>query len=149
MSSPKVAALAFAANGKTLVTGDDATSSVQGWDVATGEEVFQVQVPAISRTVQSVIDTNGVLAVRSIMMAPTAGTRSLAFSPDGGLLLLGMADGTMRVWDMQVREERGRTNSEQSAQGVAVTADGKTLTAIDGSGNVLLWELPAATRKKH
>jgi len=66
--------------------------------------------------------------------------RGLAFSPDGGLLAIGLADGTIRIWDVTTGEEvnvlRGHTGFVTS---LAFSYDGRILASGSNDGTVRLW----------
>jgi WD40 repeat protein len=106
--------LAFAPDGKTLVTCDWQTT--HWWDVATGQELPERRVPA-ARVV------------------------TMAFSPDGQTFATGGADQTVRLWDAATAREKLRPVGHQaSVQGAAVSPDGRTLATAGGDGTVRLWD---------
>ncbi len=78
------------------------------------------------------------------------GIHDLTFSPDGRTLLSGSADGTLRLWRVDVAEPLGilETRAHGDIQQVAFSPDGRTLAAAgrDGAGGaVSLWELAPST----
>jgi len=64
----------------------------------------------------------------------------LTFSPDGGLLAVGLADGTIRLWDVTSGKEvsvlRGHTDF---VSGLAFSYDGRILASGSLDGTVRLW----------
>jgi len=68
---------------------------------------------------------------------------SVAFSPDGSLLAYGSDDRTIRLWDVQTRQQvgeplRGHSNFVFS---VAFSPDGWWLASASGN-EVFLWGVP-------
>jgi WD40 repeat protein len=68
----RITSLAVSPDGKTLATGDQLVAL---WDVATGRELARWDAHGIQVT-------------------------ALAFSPDGGMLVSGAADGSVKLWDL-------------------------------------------------
>ncbi len=108
-------ALAFSPDGKTLATGDgwvDRTGEVKLWDVDAGTE------PALIGEYPNAI-------------------LSLAFSPDGRILAIGCYDGTVRLRDLLLGQDRlVFRNSEACQYKVAFSLDGRIL-ATWGAKNCL------------
>ncbi len=65
---------------------------------------------------------------------------SLAWTPDGRTLTCGLDDGTIRLWDPAVGEERGRfTGHTAAVPDVKWSPDGKTLASASDDRSVRLW----------
>jgi len=68
--------------------------------------------------------------------------RSLAISPDGGILALGCSDWTIRLWDLaameELRELRGVAGDLRS---VDFSSDGALLAASTFGGDLHIWDL--------
>jgi len=65
----------------------------------------------------------------------------VAFSPDGGTLSTGCADGSVRIWDAATgRSLRVLRAHSTGVRGLAFSPDGKTLATGDDSGVVKLWD---------
>ena len=69
--------------------------------------------------------------------------RSVAFSPDGGLLASGSVVGTVRVWDVASRQETAvlETGETGGVSDVAFSHDGRTLAVGKSAGRIILWEV--------
>ncbi len=122
--SSRVLALAFSADGKTLVSGGG-DNAVRAWDVAAGS-----------------------LRPRLPLRGHAGALSDVAFAPDRPLLATAGEDGTTRLWDLG----GGRVREVAALPGgwgqLAFTPDGKTLAAGDGHARVRLWDLSGATPKE-
>jgi RNA polymerase sigma factor (sigma-70 family) len=122
----RVAALAFAPDGKHLALGDE-TNTIRLWDVAektVARRLIGVKAPGQLRGVGDTI--NG-----------------LAFAPDGATLYSvgDYGDGTVRVWDTATGKQ---TRSFQSHHGdgelLTLSDDGTTLAVAGKNGAIRLWD---------
>jgi WD40 repeat protein len=88
------------------------------WDLATGQEKFA-------------------------LAGHTGLLYALAFSPDGGRLLTGSADGTAKIWDAQTGEElvtlKGHTGPNPAVYSLAFSADGKRVATGSADRTVRIW----------
>jgi WD40 repeat protein/serine/threonine protein kinase len=111
----KVVALSFSPDGKTLAVADLASGNqIRLWDTASGR-----QGPPIE--------------------GHTGKVRSLAFLPDGRLFSGGL-DNTVRIWDLETREERPKLprGHRQPVHAVAVSPDGRRVASGEESGLIKL-----------
>ncbi|HWG46640.1 MAG TPA: hypothetical protein VN688_28015, partial [Gemmataceae bacterium] len=133
-----------APDGKTLVTGGRASSLVQVWNAATGSELFRQQALPTKQVSMVTMRNPGAQfpVIQQRVTQGAAGIRTLAFSRDSKQLALGLADGTLRLWDALTWQERGEAPGQGTIDGVVFAADGKTLATIAKDGAVMLWELP-------
>jgi RNA polymerase sigma factor (sigma-70 family) len=94
---------------------------VRVWDVATGQELRQLAMPA-----------------KEVSPGIEAGFFSLAFAPDGRTLVAGaIIDGTLRVWDAATgRELRQLTDFSGTVGPLAFSPDGKALAVAHGNTNL-------------
>lgn len=73
---------------------------------------------------------------------------TMSFSPDGRLLALGGADGTIRLVEAETRAERAVLRSHQGpVTVVAFSPDGSRLASGSGDRSVRLWTLAPRARK--
>ena len=65
-------------------------------------------------------------------------------TPDGRSAISGSEDGTVRVWNLTTGHVRATYHADAAVTSCAVSADGRTLAAGDGSGQVHLLRLEDA-----
>jgi RNA polymerase sigma factor (sigma-70 family) len=152
---------AFAStDGQTLVT-VDGNGLIRRWDPTTGKPLA---VPN-GYTTQTITDlsADGAYAVvaddagridlwtvgensrHELNPIGTSSARDVRFSRDGKLLAAGLSDGTVRVWDVQMRKEiktfRADPNGEPSAvRSVEWSADGSCLYTTTRPSGLLAWD---------
>ena len=156
----------FARDGKALSSGNGTTRL---WDVESGEELLAIEsgrVSDITTDGRFIItgeggsesdvrlwDARDGSAVQTLG-APVAGTRSVAFSPDGRYLLTACNDGTLKLWDLEhlalSKSLVGHENRFSISRhmnyvlSVAFLPDGQT--ALSGAqGQILRWKIPEGT----
>ncbi|MGB5057617.1 MAG: protein kinase [Candidatus Promineifilaceae bacterium] len=70
---------------------------------------------------------------------------TMAVQPNSSALLLGLADGTLVLWDPVTGEERGRLSGHTGqVNAVVVSADGKTAVSAAHDALVIVWNLETA-----
>jgi WD40 repeat protein len=68
----------------------------------------------------------------------------LEFSPDGKALATGGAEGSIKLWDVETREESLTLHGlKGGAYRLAFSPDGRTLASCDTANAVMLWDIPA------
>ena len=113
--------LAFAANGKTLLSaagiwGTQQPGEIRRWDVATGR-----QLPALPQ-------------------AHPLAIRAIALHPDGKTLASASEDRTVKLWDLETRKVRETLRGHTSfVHAVAFSPDGRTLATAGGDRVIKLW----------
>lgn len=116
-----VLAVAYSPDGKILASSGSSDGTIQLWDVAHGEHI---------RTLKGHTDT----------------VKTLAFSPDGKILVSGSSDDTLRKWDTStgsmLRKLAGHSNDIKT---VAFSRDGKMIASGSKDATVRLWD--AETRR--
>jgi WD40 repeat protein/serine/threonine protein kinase len=104
---------AFSPDGHRLVTVEGTTPKV--WDAHTGKEIYSLH-------------------------GHTDEIAALAFSPDGRRLASAAPD-EVKLWDLSTGQEILSLRSRiQRFRSLAFSPDGRTLAAVDGKGDLLLWE---------
>ena len=152
--------VAFAADGKTLLTGNG-DGTVQQWDVATAKLVRQSKPPDDRDTFHAlnvdfsadlkflILSDHGdklrLLDVASgkpvLRLEKESGLLSAALSPDAKTLATGGQDKGVRLWDVasgrMLRKMEGHTNWVYALR---FSPDGKTLASCAGN-DLVLWDV--------
>jgi WD40 repeat protein/energy-coupling factor transporter ATP-binding protein EcfA2 len=159
-----ITSVAFAPDGKTLATGS-ADETLKFWDAATGSEIktlsHSFSIPQTdkpkSRTVRSIaFARNGLMAIGlgdgTVMTISGAKTTplqkhmglvwSVAFSPDGAMLVSGAGDGTVKLWNFNTGQggELRMLSGSKGIFSVAFSPDGKTIVAGTKEGLIRRWD---------
>ncbi|HKB42024.1 MAG TPA: WD40 repeat domain-containing protein, partial [Gemmataceae bacterium] len=156
-----VTALAFSADGKSLVSaGDD--RSVIVWEPETGRK--SIQITAHQQVVACVaLSADGKVAVsgsqdRAVRLWEAAtgkalwpgehdGVTSLVFSPNGQSLTAGSTSGLVRTWDARTwKEQRRLAAHTDTVDCVAFSPNGKAFVTAGADRRVVLWD--AATGRE-
>ncbi|MFT7619524.1 MAG: serine/threonine protein kinase [Planctomycetota bacterium] len=98
--------------------------------VALGVSKANVRVCEIKTGKVSTLESNGQIT-------------SLAFSPDGELLVIGSNSEALELWDMASMTQRQRWTGghEDTIWSVAFSPDGKRIVAGDGNGQMTIWHV--------
>jgi WD40 repeat protein len=85
-------------------------------------------------------------ACERIFSGHNMGVTSVAVTADGGVILSGGKDGTLRVWDPASGAELARVANDAVVAAIAVATDasGRTWVAIGGPSGVTLFQLIVA-----
>ncbi|MFL5332316.1 MAG: WD40 repeat domain-containing protein, partial [Geminicoccaceae bacterium] len=147
----KVRAVAFSADGKQAVSGTilgDATLRI--WDVETGKEASKYTVaatPARNRRGIGLRKANEFGPIPPGGFGPIGfpdepgGIASVAFSPDGKLVLAGCMDNVLRVFELSTGNERKLEGHARQLHGAAFTPDGRRILSGSYDRTVRLWDV--------
>src|SRR5262249_20164829 len=142
----KVRAVAFSADGKQAVSGTIlGDSTLRIWDVETGKEVSKYTVaaaPAQGRRNTGALKFGNFSGFGPFPFADEpVGIASVAFSPDGKLVLAGCLDNVLRVFELSTGQERKLEGHTQQLHGAAFTPDGKRILSGSYDQTVRLWDV--------
>ncbi len=170
-SSPPytVTTLVFSPDGKKIVSGTMA-GKVQMWDVETGGElttflkgqdpeemmkkhkrvfihdpiddlVFSSNGDLLAVSNRARIHLFGIKKQVHIDKVEVSQCRTIAFSPDDTVLVTGLANGKIRLWDLTTGDKLNSLEGHKDiVQELVFSHDGKTLTSIGREGTILLWD---------
>ena len=166
---PYVIALAFSPDSTTLVSGTN-QGGIQTWNAATGKALAILAKPTeqeeLMRTSALRFSSDGSLLAagsyehiriwevetgKILLSVNTEHKRGsttfggypepLVFSPDGAILVNGLARGVIQMWDVTTGDQivvlDGHT---QQIETLAFSPDGKTLVSAAEDGTILLWD---------
>jgi WD40 repeat protein len=110
--------------------------------LSSGDSTIVLGLPTITEFRHWVVET---ILTNTKLPAPAAGVSSLAFSPDGKVLVLGSEDGTVKFLDMATTQvSQVLTGHQGEVLNVAISSDGKLLASTSKDGTTKLWDI--ATR---
>ena len=166
----EVTVLVFSPDGKKLVSGT-VGGKVQMWDAETGtalapllagqnlddEKVHNNFTLTYQNPIRALAfsSTGALLAVGSgqkirllgssqqprLKGAPYGETRSLVFSPDDTVLVAGIINGRIELWDLAIGEKITTLNGHtQAVETLVFSPDGKTLVSTGQDGTILVWD---------
>jgi RNA polymerase sigma factor (sigma-70 family) len=119
--SGQIQCIAFSPDSKWLASGAQ-DGVIRLWDVATGQEVRQIE-------------------------GRQGWVRAVAFSQDGKQLASGGQEGTPRLWDVASGKELHAVEREPGlGTDVAFSPDGKLLLAVSGNRALRLWDVATGKR---
>ena len=161
---PHISALAFSPDGKKLISGTMG-GKVQMWDAKTGAELapfFAGQVFAgqeriryrdpittfafSSDSMQIAVGSERRIRLLGSSQQPRlkdvpSGTKALAFSPDDSVLLSGLRNGSIELFDMttgkKIKVLDGHTSIVET---LVFSPDAKTLVSTGRDGTILVWD---------
>ena len=162
---PQISALAFSPDGKKLISGTMG-GKVQMWDAETGVELapffagqegigYRDPITTFAFSSESTLLAVG--SERKIRLLGSnkqprlkdvpQGTKSLAFSPDDGVLLAGLRNGSIELFDMTTGEKINTLKGHTSiVETLVFSPDGKTLVSTGQDGTILLWDWEEAVK---
>jgi WD40 repeat protein len=116
---------AFSPDGRRVISGSS-DGTVRGWDVASGKQLWQAELPG-----------------RPIVLC-------VAIAPDGRTALSGDNAPTVRLWDMETGDQLFEaTKHSGGVNAVAFSADGKRALSGGDDFVVRLWNLEQGTEVRH
>ena len=157
LQRPEAIGLGFSPDGKKLISGAT-DGKVQMWDTETGVLLtsFTEQNPRREIITALTLSANGsLIAVGSnkrirllgshkqtgLKEIPHDVVETLAFSPDDAVLVVGLRNGGVELWDMTTGDKISTLDGHSAPVGTLVfSPDGKTLVSTGHDGTILVWD---------
>ncbi|KAF8553432.1 WD40 repeat-like protein [Imleria badia] len=78
-----------------------------------------------------------------VISTPEDDTWIVAYHPDGRRVISCSDEGTIRVWNLEKKEQEGKTMKHEgrTVRKLAVTWDGTRIIGDDGKGNIRVWDV--------
>lgn len=121
----RVVSAAFAPDGKTLASSGGSDRTVRLWEAGSGKEL-------------------------KVWQGPGRAVGPVAFAPDSARVAIG-GDGVVAIWETAKDKPTLLSASQPLAgmiQGVAFSADGRTLAAVGDDGKLILWDVQSGKETK-
>jgi WD40 repeat protein len=120
-----VRAVAYSPDGARIASGD-MQGIIRVWDAASGRQMWRCSRNRFGQPLRG----------------HTSGVSSLAFSPDGRLLVSGSYDNTLRLWDTATGQVVGApmAKHEQPVESVAFSPDGQTIASGSDDKTIRFWD---------
>jgi WD40 repeat protein/tRNA A-37 threonylcarbamoyl transferase component Bud32 len=150
--------LAFAADGKRLISTSSKGSEIKVWDVETGKQIVTLRdtvgfgtmaiAPDGKRLFLAVVNTPDIHAwdleakTHKVLRGHAELVRSLAVSPDGKRLGSGSYDGFIKIWDLTSDKEIASLHGQpDGVESLTFSPDGRRLFVGGLNGSVMDWTL--------
>lgn len=153
--TPIISALVFSPDGKKLVSGSGG-GQVEMWDVETGAALTSLTEQNLWEPIAALsFSSNGVLlAIGSnkrirvmggsnptLLRELSGGVETLAFVPDSTLLVTGLRNGGIELWDVESGIKLTTLDGHSEPVGTLVfSPDRKTLVSTGQDGTILVWD---------
>src|SRR5262249_41977584 len=139
-------AVAFSHDGKQAASGCIlGDNDLRIWDVKTGKEERKYSIPPTPARGRRDIFLGGFAPNEFGPFGPfpdhTSGVSSVAFSPDGKVVLAGCMDNVLRVFELSTGKERKLEGHTQQLLGAVFTPDGKRILSGSYDQTVRLWDV--------
>jgi WD40 repeat protein len=92
---------------------------------------------------------NACLQTLEVSTIPNDWVNAITFSPDGNTLASASKDGTIRLWDLPIGNEKQRLEGYSSpVNALAFSPDGKILVSASDDSTIRLWDLTTGDERQ-
>jgi len=139
-----VKGIAITPDNKQAISVSVAHQSIKIWDIESGKKI--ASLVSQSKFINLLVRIRDLRYVYDFTSIPHHGVNAIALTPSGKLAVTGLFDGTIKVWDLQEKQEVGTLIfHNQPIKTIALSPDGNWLVSGSEDGTIKAFNLKHGT----